>query len=212
MEYLVTMTTHVPDGTSDAAVDDVRAREAVHSRTSPRKDTPPPLATAPAAGRMADARPLSRPADRAGLESVLLSMPLRVWRTDECRRSRRTRTTRARRPEGPRRTHGPERASSSRPSPSRSHRVRRPASSKPPRRGRRTGQESSPAQGTLRRLWGLPGEAARSDCGEHADDGGDGGDPRIACHSEDGRRGDHPARTASQRPGPETGPTLTTGD
>jgi muconolactone D-isomerase len=28
MEYLVTMTTHVPEGTPDAAVDDVRAREA----------------------------------------------------------------------------------------------------------------------------------------------------------------------------------------
>jgi muconolactone delta-isomerase len=31
MEYLVTMTTHVPEGTSDAAVADIRAREAVHS-------------------------------------------------------------------------------------------------------------------------------------------------------------------------------------
>ena len=32
MEYLVTMTTHVPEGTPDEAVDDVRAREAVRSR------------------------------------------------------------------------------------------------------------------------------------------------------------------------------------
>src|SRR6201993_2270561 len=32
MEYLVTMTTHVPDGTPDQAVADVRAREAAHSR------------------------------------------------------------------------------------------------------------------------------------------------------------------------------------
>src|SRR5580693_4258534 len=32
MEYLVTMTTHVPAGTPDQAVDDVRAREAAHSR------------------------------------------------------------------------------------------------------------------------------------------------------------------------------------
>jgi muconolactone D-isomerase len=32
MEYLVTMTTHVPDVTPDAAVDDVRAREAARSR------------------------------------------------------------------------------------------------------------------------------------------------------------------------------------
>jgi len=32
MEYLVTMTTHVPDGTPDKTVDDVRAREGVHTR------------------------------------------------------------------------------------------------------------------------------------------------------------------------------------
>ena len=31
MEYLVTMTTHVPDGTPDQAVTDVRTREAAHS-------------------------------------------------------------------------------------------------------------------------------------------------------------------------------------
>ena len=32
MQYLVTMTTHVPDGTPDQAVDEVRAREAACSR------------------------------------------------------------------------------------------------------------------------------------------------------------------------------------
>jgi muconolactone delta-isomerase len=32
MAYLVTMTTHVPDGTPEQTVDDVRAREAAHSR------------------------------------------------------------------------------------------------------------------------------------------------------------------------------------
>ena len=32
MEYLVNMTTHVPDGTPDQAVNDIRAREAAHSR------------------------------------------------------------------------------------------------------------------------------------------------------------------------------------
>jgi muconolactone D-isomerase len=32
MEYLVTMTTHIPDGTSEEAVADVRAREAAHTR------------------------------------------------------------------------------------------------------------------------------------------------------------------------------------
>jgi muconolactone delta-isomerase len=32
MEYLVTMTTNVPDGTPEESVNDVRAREAAHSR------------------------------------------------------------------------------------------------------------------------------------------------------------------------------------
>ena len=32
MEFLVTMTTHVPDGTSGQAVEDVRGREATRSR------------------------------------------------------------------------------------------------------------------------------------------------------------------------------------
>ena len=83
MEYLVTMTTHVPDGTPDQAVDDVRAREAARSRE---------LA---AAGHLLRLwRPPLRPgewrslglfaaADGGQLEEVLASMPLRVWRTDE---------------------------------------------------------------------------------------------------------------------------------
>jgi muconolactone delta-isomerase len=83
MEYLVTMTTHVPDGTSEQAVDDVRAREAAHTRE---------LATQGHVLRLW--RPPLRPgewrtlglfaADDGGqLEEVLASMPLRVWRTDE---------------------------------------------------------------------------------------------------------------------------------
>jgi len=32
MEYLVTMTTHAPDGTPEQAVGDIRAREAAQSR------------------------------------------------------------------------------------------------------------------------------------------------------------------------------------
>ena len=82
MEYLVTMTTRVPDGTPDRAVDDVRAREAARSRE---------LA---AAGHLLRLwRPPLRPgewrslglfaaADGGQLEEVLASMPLRVWRTD----------------------------------------------------------------------------------------------------------------------------------
>jgi muconolactone D-isomerase len=32
MEYLVSMTTHVPDGTLQDTIDDVRTREAAHSK------------------------------------------------------------------------------------------------------------------------------------------------------------------------------------
>jgi len=83
MEYLVTMTTHVPDGTPDQAVDEVRAREAARSRE-----------LAAAGHLMRLWRPPLRPgewrslglfaaADDGQLEEVLASMPLRVWRTDE---------------------------------------------------------------------------------------------------------------------------------
>jgi muconolactone delta-isomerase len=83
MQYLVTMTTHVPDGTSDAAVEDVRAREAAHSRDLAAEGHllrlwRPPLQ--PGEWRTFG---LFAAADRAELESVLLSMPLQVWRTDE---------------------------------------------------------------------------------------------------------------------------------
>ncbi len=83
MEYLVTMTTRVPAGTPEAAVEDIRSREAAHSRE---------LA---AAGHLLRLwRPPLQPgewrtlglfaaADAGRLEEVLASMPLRVWRTDE---------------------------------------------------------------------------------------------------------------------------------
>jgi len=83
VEYLVTMTTRVPAGTPEEAVDDIRAREAAHSRE---------LA---AAGHLLRLwRPPLQPgewrtlglfaaADGDRLEEVLASMPLRVWRTDE---------------------------------------------------------------------------------------------------------------------------------
>jgi muconolactone delta-isomerase len=83
MEYLVTMTTHVPDGTSDQAVADVRAREAAHSSELAQQGHllrlwRPPL-------RPGEWRSLGlfAAAGDAQLEQVLASMPLRVWRTDE---------------------------------------------------------------------------------------------------------------------------------
>jgi muconolactone delta-isomerase len=83
MDYLVTMTTHVPDGTSDEAVDDVRAREAAHTRELAAQGYVirlwrPPLA--PGEWRTIG---LFAAADAEELERVLASMPLRVWRSDE---------------------------------------------------------------------------------------------------------------------------------
>jgi muconolactone delta-isomerase len=83
MEYLVTMTTNVPDGTSEEAVADVRAREAAHTRELAAQGHilrlwRPPLA--PGEWRTLG---LFAAADRGELERVLASMPLRVWRTDQ---------------------------------------------------------------------------------------------------------------------------------
>jgi len=83
MEYLVTMTTHVPYGTPEQDVDDIRARESAHSAE---------LATQRHLLRLW--RPPLRPGewrslglfaadDEDQLEGVLASMPLRVWRTDQ---------------------------------------------------------------------------------------------------------------------------------
>ena len=83
VEYLVTMTTHVPDGTPDQEVADVRAREAAHSRELVAQGHllrlwRPPL-------RPGEWRTLGlfAAADSGELEKVLASMPLRIWRTDE---------------------------------------------------------------------------------------------------------------------------------
>ena len=83
MQFLVTMTTQVPDGVTEAEVDEVRAREAAHSRE---------LA---AAGQLLRLwRPPLQPGewrtfglfeanDADQLEEVLSSMPLRIWRHDD---------------------------------------------------------------------------------------------------------------------------------
>ena len=83
MEYLVTMTTSVPDGTPDETVEQIRAREASRSRELAAQQHllrlwRPPL-------RPGEWRTLGlfAAADGTRLEQVLASMPLRVWRTDE---------------------------------------------------------------------------------------------------------------------------------
>jgi muconolactone delta-isomerase len=83
MEYLVTMTTQVPEGASEAAVQDMRTREAARSRELAAQGYllrlwRPPLQTG-------EWRTLGlfAAADGPELETVLASMPLKVWRTDE---------------------------------------------------------------------------------------------------------------------------------
>jgi muconolactone delta-isomerase len=83
VEYLVTMTTHVPDGTSDAAVEDIRGREAAHSLELAKEGHLLRLWRPPVRPGEWRTLGLFSAADRAELESVLVSMPLRVWRTDE---------------------------------------------------------------------------------------------------------------------------------
>ncbi len=83
MEYLVNMTTQVPDGTSEAAVRGIRGREAAHSQELAAQGHllrlwRPPLQ--PGEWRTLG---LFAADDREQLEAVLASMPLRVWRTDE---------------------------------------------------------------------------------------------------------------------------------
>jgi len=83
MEYLLSMTTHVPEGTSQETVNDIRAKEAARSRELAAQGYllrlwRPPLQ--PGEWRTLG---LFAAADASELEEALASMPLRVWRTDE---------------------------------------------------------------------------------------------------------------------------------
>jgi muconolactone delta-isomerase len=83
MEYFVEMTTHVPDGTAEEAVDAVRSREAVRARELAveghlRRLWRPPLA----AGEWRTLG-LFAADDDSELDDMLASMPLHVWRVDE---------------------------------------------------------------------------------------------------------------------------------
>jgi len=83
MEYLVTMTTHVPAGTTDEAVADVRTREGAHTRELAAQGHVLRLWRPPLAPGEWRTLGLFAAADGDELERVLASMPLRVWRTDE---------------------------------------------------------------------------------------------------------------------------------
>lgn len=83
VEYLVTMTTHVPHGTSDQEVEDIRSQEAVRSGELSAEGHllrlwRPPLQ--PGEWRTLG---LFSADDTGQLEQLLASMPLHVWRTDE---------------------------------------------------------------------------------------------------------------------------------
>ena len=83
MEYLLSMTTHVPEGTSQDTVNEIRAKEAARSRELAAQGYllrlwRPPLQ--PGEWRTLG---LFAAADASELEEALASMPLRVWRTDE---------------------------------------------------------------------------------------------------------------------------------
>ena len=83
MEYLVAMMTHVPDGTSEKVVSEIRGREAARSRQLAEQGHllrlwRPPLK--PGEWRTIG---LFAAADHGDLEKVLASMPLRVWRADK---------------------------------------------------------------------------------------------------------------------------------
>jgi muconolactone delta-isomerase len=83
VDYLVTMTTHVPERTPSAAVADIQARESMRSRELSAQGHllrlwRPPL-------RPGEWRTLGLFAatDDDELERILASMPLRIWRSDE---------------------------------------------------------------------------------------------------------------------------------
>jgi muconolactone delta-isomerase len=82
MEYLVTMTTHVPEGTPEEDVQEIRRREAARSRELAAQGHLLRLWRPPV--EPGEWRTLGLfAADGAGqLEGVLASMPLRIWRTD----------------------------------------------------------------------------------------------------------------------------------
>jgi len=83
MEYLVTMTTRIPDGTPAEAVDDVRAREAARSRDLAARGRLLRLWRPPLQPGQWRTLGLFSAADGDQLEEILASMPLRVRRTDE---------------------------------------------------------------------------------------------------------------------------------
>jgi muconolactone delta-isomerase len=83
MEFLVTMTTTVPEGTTDEEVKEVRAREADRSRELAAEGNLLRLWRPPLQPGEWRSLGLFVATDEVELEKLLSSMPLRVWRSDQ---------------------------------------------------------------------------------------------------------------------------------
>jgi muconolactone delta-isomerase len=201
MEYLVTMTTHVPDGTPEGAVQDIRTRESTRSRQLATQGHllrlwRPPLQ--PGEWRTLG---LFAADDGAELERALASMPLRVWRTDEV-------TPLSPHPDDPARQK--QRPGSSTPE-SRGlefltlFSVAVPADELPDAVDAVTERESDRAQeladqGHLERLWTLPGRDRTLGLWRAPDHWRNGRDARVTAALRLDERGDHAAHPTPQRP------------
>jgi muconolactone delta-isomerase len=82
MDYLVDMTTHVPEGTPQETVDDIRAREAARARELIFEGHLKRLWRPPLAPKEWRTFGLFSADDDGQLDKILTSMPLHVWRTD----------------------------------------------------------------------------------------------------------------------------------
>ncbi len=83
MEFLVTMTTTVPHGTPQDAIDEIRGREAARARELAAQGSLLRLFRPPLKPGEWRTLGLFAAEDGTELEKALASMPLRVWRSDE---------------------------------------------------------------------------------------------------------------------------------
>jgi muconolactone delta-isomerase len=83
MEFLVTMTTRVPDGTPEMDVEEIRSREAANSRKLAIEGHMLRLWRPPLGPEEWRSIGLFAADDADELEAILAGMPLRIWRTDE---------------------------------------------------------------------------------------------------------------------------------
>jgi muconolactone delta-isomerase len=83
MEYFVEMTTNVPQGTPDGMVDDIRTREAARARELAAEGHLARLWRPPLGPGEWRTLGVFSADDERQLDTILASMPLRIWRTDQ---------------------------------------------------------------------------------------------------------------------------------